>query len=71
MTEKIWIDNYGDSPIMATAIIRITAVYSPLSSRSSIWMIWTGVCDVEQTQALRDALQSTVPGILQELETVT
>jgi N-formylglutamate deformylase len=31
---------------------------------------WTGVCDVEQTQALRDALQSTVPGILQELDKV-
>ena len=29
---------------------------------------WTGVCDIEQTQALRDALQSTVPGILQELD---
>ena len=29
---------------------------------------WTGVGDVEQIQAIRAALQSTVPGILEELE---
>ncbi len=29
---------------------------------------WTGVGDVEQIQAIRDALQSTIPGILEELE---
>ena len=28
---------------------------------------WTGVGDVEQIQAIRDALQSTIPGILEEL----
>lgn len=29
---------------------------------------WTGVGDVEQIQAVRDALQFTVPGVLDELE---
>lgn len=29
---------------------------------------WTGVGDIEQVQAIRDALQSTLPGLLQELE---
>jgi N-formylglutamate deformylase len=29
---------------------------------------WTGVGDVEQIQAIREALQSTIPGILEELE---
>jgi len=28
---------------------------------------WTGVSDVEQVQAIRDALQETVPGVLDEL----
>lgn len=30
---------------------------------------WTGVGDVEQIEAIRDALQSTIPGILEELKT--
>jgi hypothetical protein len=29
---------------------------------------WTGIADVEQLQAIHDALQSTIPGILEELE---
>jgi N-formylglutamate deformylase len=29
---------------------------------------WTGVGDVDQIQAIRDALHSTVPGMLEELE---
>jgi hypothetical protein len=29
---------------------------------------WTGIGDMEQIQAIRDALQSTMPGILEELE---
>ena len=31
---------------------------------------WTGVGDVDQIQAIRDALQSTVPGILEELRKI-
>ena len=31
---------------------------------------WTGVGDVEQIEAIRDALQSTIPGILEELKTL-
>lgn len=32
---------------------------------------WTGIGDTEQIQAIRDALQSTVPGVLEELEGAT
>ncbi|MGR8978759.1 MAG: N-formylglutamate amidohydrolase [Gammaproteobacteria bacterium] len=31
---------------------------------------WTGVGDVEQIEAIRDALQSTLPGILEELKSL-
>ncbi|RLA03324.1 MAG: N-formylglutamate amidohydrolase [Gammaproteobacteria bacterium] len=31
---------------------------------------WTGVGEVEQIQAIRDALQSTIPGIMEELRKV-
>ncbi|MGD8743873.1 MAG: hypothetical protein PVH46_10665, partial [Granulosicoccaceae bacterium] len=31
---------------------------------------WTGVADIDQIQAIRDALHSTVPGILEELKKI-
>jgi hypothetical protein len=31
---------------------------------------WTGIGDIEKIEAIRDALQSTVPGLLQELECI-
>jgi hypothetical protein len=32
---------------------------------------WTGVGEVEQIEGIREALQSTLPGILEELEKVS
>jgi hypothetical protein len=29
---------------------------------------WSGIGDIEQIQAIRDALNVTIPGILQELQ---
>ena len=31
---------------------------------------WTGIGDIEKIEAIRDALQSTVPGLLKELECI-